>query len=77
MKKNFFSERVVMQWHSCPGSGGVTIHGGAPEQWRCGTEGRGQWARWGGVGMGIFVVFFNLSDFMNCSEINLIYTEMI
>ena len=23
----FFTERVVMQWHSCPGSGGVTIPG--------------------------------------------------
>ena len=30
-----------------PRSGGVTIPGGVPEPWGCGTEGRGQWARWG------------------------------
>jgi len=29
-----------MQWHSCPGSGGVTVSGGIQETWRCGTEGR-------------------------------------
>jgi len=34
-----------------PGSGGVTSSGGVQEQWRCGTEGRGQWA-WVGVGLG-------------------------
>jgi len=28
------------------GGVGVTIHGGVQEQWRCGTEGPGQWA-WG------------------------------
>ena len=27
--------RVVMQWNSCPGSGGVTIPGGVQEPWRC------------------------------------------
>jgi len=26
------------------GGGGVIIPGGVPEPWRCGTEGRGQWA---------------------------------
>jgi len=35
---------TVMQWHSCPGSGGVTIPEG--EWWRCGTEG------FGGGGLG-------------------------
>jgi len=44
------SETVVMQWHSCTESGGVTIPGGAPELWGCGTEGWGRWARGGGVG---------------------------
>ena len=33
------------------GGGGVTVPGGAPELWGCGTEGRGQWARWGGLGL--------------------------
>ena len=28
IRKNLFSERGVLQWHSCPGSGGVTIRGG-------------------------------------------------
>ena len=31
--------------------GGVTIPGGVPEPWGCGTEGRGQWAWWGGLGL--------------------------
>ena len=39
-----FPERLAMQWHSCPGSGGVAVPGGVQEPWRCGTEGRGQWA---------------------------------
>ena len=42
-----------MQWHSCPGSGGVTIPGGVQEPGRCGTEGRGQWSWWGWVGFGL------------------------
>ena len=27
VRNNFFSERAVLQWHSCPGSGGVTVLG--------------------------------------------------
>ena len=30
------------------GDGGVTVPGGVPG---CGTEGRGQWAWWGGLGL--------------------------
>ena len=30
--------------------GGVAIPGGVPWPWGCGTEGCGQWARWGGWG---------------------------
>ena len=43
---------------------GVTVPGGAQELWRCGTEGCGQWARWGGLGLnsGIWEVFSNLHD---------------
>ena len=41
---NIRRKRVVMHWHSCSGSGGVTIPGGVPELWRCGTE--GCWAYW-------------------------------
>ena len=33
------------------GSSGVIIPGGVPEPWRCGTEGRGQWAWWGALGL--------------------------
>ena len=46
------------------GDGGVTIPGGVPEQWGCGTEGRGQWARWSGLGLdlGILEVFSNVHD---------------
>ena len=48
------------------GGGEVTIPGGVPEPWRCGTEGCGQWARWGGLmlDLGILEVFSNLNDFM-------------
>jgi len=62
IRKHFFSKRVVMHWHSCPGSGGVTIPGGAQELWRCGTEGCGHtWdglilvmgtVGWAGAGLG-------------------------
>jgi len=45
IRSNFFSKRVVMQWHGCPGSGGVTVPRGVWEQWGCGTEGHNQWAR--------------------------------
>lgn len=50
IRNNFFSERAVMQWHSCTGGGGVTVPVGVPEPRGCGTE--GQWAWWGGVGLG-------------------------
>ena len=46
------------------GGGGVTIPGGVAKPWECGPEGRGQWARWGGLGLdfGISEVFSNLND---------------
>jgi len=64
IRNNFFSGRAVLQWHSCPGSGGVTVPGSVPEQWRCGTEGCGLWAWWGGLGLdlGISELFSNLND---------------
>ena len=37
------------QWRTgtaAHGGGGVTVPGGVQEPWRCGTEGRGQWAWW-------------------------------
>ena len=48
------------------GGGGVTVPGGVPELWGCGTEGRGQWARWRGLGLGLGIseVFSNLTDSM-------------
>ena len=48
------------------GGGGVTVPGGVPEPWRCGSEGRGQWAQWGGLGLdlGILEVSSNLGDSM-------------
>ena len=53
VRNNSFSQRAVRQWHSCPGSGGVTaqVSGGVPEPWGCGTAGRGWWAQWAGVGL--------------------------
>ena len=47
IRNNFFSERAVRLWHRL---GGATIPGGVPEPCGCGTEGCGQWARWGWAG---------------------------
>jgi len=41
VRNHFFFKRVVLQWHSCPGSGGVTVPGGVPELW---AMGMGGWA---------------------------------
>ena len=41
IRKHFFLRKSGQHWHSCPGSGRVTIIGGGQEPWRCGTEGRG------------------------------------
>ena len=35
------------------GGGGVTIPGGVPELWGCGTEGCGQWVWWWWAGVGL------------------------
>ena len=51
IREHFFSERAVMQWHRCPGNGKFYIPGGVQEAWRCGTEGYGQWAWCGGLGV--------------------------
>ena len=64
IRRKFFPKREVRHWHSCPVSGGVIIHVEAPEPWRCGTEGRGHWAWWDGLGLGILEVFPNLIDSM-------------
>ena len=61
IRKNFFSKRAVLQWHSCPGVVGSPSLG-CSEPWRCGTEGCGQWARWGGLG--ISEAFSSLNDSM-------------
>ena len=55
----------MLHWHSCPGVvDGVTIPGGVPEPWRCGTEGCGHWTRWAGLGLGLGIseVFSSLND---------------
>jgi len=45
---------------------GVTIPGGVPEPWGCGTEGRGQWAWGGGLGLDLVILeaFSSLNDSM-------------
>ena len=63
IRKNLSSERAVLQWHSCPGSRGVTISGGVQS---CGDValmdmGNGH----GGDGLGLdlgILVFSNLND---------------
>jgi len=47
------------------GNGRVTVPGGVPELWRCGTEGHGQWATLvvgGWLDWVILEVFSNLND---------------
>jgi len=44
------------------GAGAVTVPGGVQETQRCGTEGRGQWAR--GLNWMVLEVFSNLHDTM-------------
>ena len=59
-----FSKRVVMQWHSCTGSAGVTVPGDVTEPRRCGTGGGGYGHGGGGLGLDsvILVVFSSLND---------------
>ena len=47
IRKYLSSKQVGMQWHSCPGSWGVTIPGDVLELWRYVIETHGQWAWWG------------------------------
>ena len=54
----------ALEW-AAQGGGGIAIPRGVPEPWRCGTEGRGQWAWWDGLGLGLGILelFSNLNDF--------------
>ena len=54
IRKDFFLYGVVGHCHSLPMEVGesLTVPGGVPEPWRCGTEGRSQQAWWGWVGLG-------------------------
>ena len=45
----------------CPGSGGVTVPGGVPELWGCGTEGCGHGGGGLGLDLEILVDFSNLN----------------
>ena len=55
---------MITSLKAARGGGGVTVPGGVPEPWGCGTEGRGQWARWDGLGLGLGIleVLSNLND---------------
>jgi len=56
---------MIRHWHSCPESSRVTA-AGVQELLRCGTEGRGQWAWWDGLGLGLVMLeaFSSLNDSM-------------
>lgn len=45
IRNNYFSERVVLQWHSLLGRRWVTVPGGVSEPWGFVTEGCAQWER--------------------------------
>jgi len=73
--RKYFSGRLATQWHSCPGrwwGHHPWRCGGVPEPWGCGTEGRGQWGWWGGLGLDLVIseVFSNLTDSMNLLNAN-------
>ena len=57
----------------CPGGGGVTVPGGVPDLWRCGTEGHGQWAWWSGLELDLVILeaFSNLSDSVTRGDLGL------
>ena len=63
VRNHFFFKRVVLQLHSCPGSGGVTVPGGVPELWDVALRDVG--SGHGGVGwelhLEISVLFSNLN----------------
>ena len=63
VRKHSFSKRAELQWHCCTGRWGHRPWG-CLEPWGCGTEGCGQWAQWGGLGLelGIREVSSNLND---------------
>lgn len=46
IKNNLLSKEQRCIDTAAPGGGGVPIHGGAQELWRCGTEGHSQQAWW-------------------------------
>ena len=64
IRNNSFSERVVMRWHSCAGSGGVTVPGGAQEPWRCSSEGRG----YGHGGSGLVIGLCDLRGLFHLND---------
>lgn len=64
IRKNFFSEADQTLAWAAQGSGGVTVPGGAPELWRCGTSGHAPVGRVGWVDSQtvILEVFANRND---------------
>lgn len=62
IRKNFFSQRVMMEWHRMHREWWIHFPGGDQEPRRCSTEGCGYGHGGGGLGLDlvIFVVFSNL-----------------
>ena len=57
-------EQMMKMEQAAQGSGGVIAPGGVQGLWSCGVEGRGQWAWWEGLGLGLGV----LEVFSNCND---------
>ena len=69
-KKHFFSECMVMCWHSCPGVPGSS----SLEVFQsCGPEGCGQWARWCGLELNFGI----LEDSLNLNDSTIVWKETL
>ena len=58
IRKHLSSKRMVMHWKRLPRQVGKSPSLEVfKEPWRCGTEGHGQWAWWGGLDLVILMSF--------------------
>ena len=72
VRKDFFSKSSAAL-AQLPSIWGFAVPASVPEWWRCGTEGCGQWAQWGGLRLGIMKVFSSWNDCMDLRGIGVLF----